>query len=71
MPEISKVLKLTITPEQFLDSCSENELKEIDLLIQSPRYVNKMRCHSVKKESNELKSKKAIQESAKGKISNS
>ena len=66
MPEVLKVLKVNITPEQFLDNCSADELKEIDLLIQSPRYVNKMRCHSVKKESNELKSKKEIPESAKG-----
>jgi len=66
MPEVLKLLKVNITPEQFLDSCSEDELKEIDLLIQSPRYVNKMRCHSVKKESNEFKSKKAIQESTNG-----
>jgi len=66
MPEVLKLLKVNITPEQFLDSCSEDELKEIDLLIQSPRYVNKMRCYSVKKESNELKSKKEIQESTEG-----
>lgn len=66
MPEISKVLKLKITPEQFLDSCSEDELKEIDLLIQSPRYVNKMRCQSSGKQKNELKSKKEIPESTKG-----
>lgn len=66
MPEISKVLKLKITPEQFLDSCSEDELKEIDLLIQSPRYVNKMRCQPSGKQKNELKSKKEIPESTKG-----
>lgn len=42
MPEVLKVLKVNITPEQFLDNCSADELKEIDLLIQSARYVNKM-----------------------------
>lgn len=69
MPEISKVLKLKITPEQFLDSCSEDELKEIDLLIQSPRYVNKMRCQNSKKATDGFKNKKAISESAKGQLS--
>ena len=66
MPEISRVLKLKITPEQFLDSCSEDELKEIDLLIQSPRYVNKMRCKNSKKANDGSKSKKEIPESTKG-----
>jgi hypothetical protein len=66
MPEITRVLKLKITPEQFLDSCSEDELKEIDLLIQSPRYVNKMRCKNSKKGNDGLKSKKEIPESTKG-----
>lgn len=43
MPEIAKVLHIEITPEQFLDNCSDNELKEIDLLIQSPRYLNRIK----------------------------
>lgn len=42
MPKIDKVLSLQITPEQFLDSCSVDELREIDLLIQSPRYYDRI-----------------------------
>lgn len=42
MPEITKVLTVRITPEQFLENCSDIELKELDLLIQSPRYVNRV-----------------------------
>lgn len=42
MPKIDKVLTLEISPEQFLNSCSATELQEIDLLIQSPRFRNKM-----------------------------
>ncbi len=43
MPKIAKVLHIEITPEQFLDNCSDNELKEIDLLIQSPRFQNRIK----------------------------
>lgn len=43
MPTISKLYTLTITPEQFLDNCSELELKELDLLIQSERYQSRIR----------------------------
>jgi len=42
MPTISKQFELTITPEQFLNACSVLELKELDLLIQSPRYQEKI-----------------------------
>lgn len=38
MPEINKQFTLQVTPEQFLDACSAEELMEIDLLIQAPRY---------------------------------
>lgn len=42
MPTLTKVLTVTVTPEQFLENCSEVELKELDLLIQSPRYTNRI-----------------------------
>jgi predicted nucleic acid-binding protein len=42
MPTINKQFELTITPEQFLNACSVNELKELDMLIQSPRYQEKI-----------------------------
>ena len=43
MPEITKVFQVNITPERFLDACSDAELKEIDLLIQSPRFQNRIK----------------------------
>ena len=43
MPEITKVFQVDITPERFLDACSDNELKEIDLLIQSERFQQRIR----------------------------
>ena len=66
MPEVLKVLKVNITPEQFLDNCSADELKEIDLPIQSARYVNKMQGQSVIGFKNELKSQEEVQESTEG-----
>lgn len=42
MPTITKVLSVTITPEQFIENCSDTELKELDLLIQSLRYTNRI-----------------------------
>lgn len=42
MPTLTKVLTVTVTPEQFLENCSNLELKELDLLIQSPRYANRI-----------------------------
>lgn len=42
MPTINKVFSLTITPEQFLDNCSVNELHEIELLLSSNRFQVKM-----------------------------
>lgn len=33
MPKIDKLFSLEITPEQFLNSCSIEELHEVDLLI--------------------------------------
>ncbi len=42
MPTLTKVLTVSVTPEQFLENCSDLELKELDLLIQSPRYANRI-----------------------------
>jgi len=42
MPTLTKVLTVTVTPEQFLENCSDNELKELDLLLQSPRYASRI-----------------------------
>jgi len=43
MPEITQTNRINITPEKFLDACSGVELREIDTLIQSPRFVAKMK----------------------------
>lgn len=43
MPEITKVFQVDITPERFLDACSDDELKEIDLLIQTERFQNRIK----------------------------
>ncbi len=43
MPTLQKVLTVTVTPEQFLNSCSDLELKELDLLIQSEQYQSRIR----------------------------
>jgi hypothetical protein len=42
MPKIDKVISLEISPEQYLNSCSALELQELEMLIQSPRFRNKM-----------------------------
>ena len=42
MPTLSKVLTVNVTVEQFLENCSDLELKELDLLIQLPRYANRI-----------------------------
>lgn len=42
MPNISKILTIDLSPEQFLNNCSPLELKEIDTLIQSAHYVKRM-----------------------------
>ncbi len=43
MPEITKIFQVDITPERFLDACSDDELKEINLLIQSERFQQRIR----------------------------
>jgi hypothetical protein len=42
MPTFNKQFTLNITVEQFLDNCSAIELQEVELLISSARYQNKM-----------------------------
>jgi len=35
MPTLNKVYQLNITPEQFIEACSDTELQELELLCQS------------------------------------
>ena len=62
MPQVTKVMHIEITPEQFLDNCSDNELKEIDLLIQSQRFQNRINGVIITGFKNEPKTKKEIPE---------
>lgn len=38
MPKIQKQFHLEVTPEQFLNACSQDEVYELWLLINSNRY---------------------------------
>ncbi|MBV7268395.1 hypothetical protein [Winogradskyella luteola] len=42
MPKIIKQFELDVTPERFLNACSPEELYEVELLITSPRFTNKI-----------------------------
>jgi hypothetical protein len=44
MPEINKPIVIKITAEQFLDACSVAELIELDLILYSPRYQDKIKA---------------------------
>lgn len=42
MPKLTRTFELEITPERFLEACSNEELQEVDLLIQSPRFRERL-----------------------------
>lgn len=42
MPTIQKIFTLEVTPEKFLDNCSSEELIELELLLESAKYQDKM-----------------------------
>lgn len=42
MPKITQVYSIDITPEKFLENCSDLELMEIDMLIQSKRFQERI-----------------------------
>lgn len=41
MPEVEKIFTFNITPKQFLINCSPNELRELELLLNSKFYQNR------------------------------
>lgn len=43
MPRVSCTQMIDISPERFLEACSVEELQEVLLLINSERFVNKIR----------------------------
>ncbi len=42
MPRIQKSYTLEVTVEQFLNACSDLELQELELLLYSPQYQQRM-----------------------------
>ncbi|SFU48762.1 hypothetical protein SAMN05216480_10515 [Pustulibacterium marinum] len=38
MPKVTKVLSVEIKPKQFLEQCTDEELREIYELIHCPRF---------------------------------
>lgn len=43
MPKIIiRASEIDVTPEKYLEACSNEELMEIDLLIQSPRFRERL-----------------------------
>lgn len=43
MPRISYAQMIDISPERYLEACSVDELQEILLLINSARFISKIR----------------------------
>ena len=42
MPKHTQVINIDITVERFLENCTDDELKELDMLIQSERYQRRI-----------------------------
>ncbi|MDN3621319.1 hypothetical protein QWY81_17765 [Polaribacter undariae] len=42
MPKVEKTLTLHVSPEKFLSACSQLELKQVETLMRSRRYQNKL-----------------------------
>jgi len=38
MPTVTKILRLEVTPEKYLDACTVDELIELEMLLCQPRY---------------------------------
>ena len=41
MPKVEKIFTLNITPKQFLNNCSPNELRELELLLNNKFYQDR------------------------------
>lgn len=42
MPKITEIHSIDITPERFLNNCSGTELQEVNLLLNSRRFQERM-----------------------------
>jgi len=47
MPQVTKVFTIDITPERFIDACSDAELKELDMLLSSPRFQQRLKATEI------------------------
>lgn len=43
MPKINHSIYIDVTPEKFLNACSNNELMELEILMQSPAIQSRIR----------------------------
>jgi hypothetical protein len=48
MPKITQINQIDISPEKFLNACSPEELIEVELLLYSPRFQDKIPPHNSK-----------------------
>lgn len=55
MPQVQKLFTLTITPEQFVNSCDIHELEELELEIDRRRRREVYQSRYGKKNDNTLK----------------
>jgi len=46
MPQLQKIFTLDVTPEKFLENCSQSELIETELLLSSERFQQRIRGES-------------------------
>ena len=42
MPKITEINQINVDPQKFLDACSPTELREVELLLSSNYYQDKM-----------------------------
>lgn len=42
MPKIQQIQVIDISPEKFLDQCTDAELKELDMLLDMPRFRSRL-----------------------------
>ena len=42
MPKIQKIFTLEVTPQAFLNALDDQELIELDMLIQQPKYQKRI-----------------------------
>lgn len=48
MPKHQQIFTWEISPEHYLNNCSPDELKELDLLLSRPFYQNRMKAKTCK-----------------------